>query len=189
MPAEVFSPTLPLPPPMALAMFNSNSNIWSGATYTNPAAQYFWIEADWNVPGAFSVPGSPPYSAVAEWIGLDNSGTDLFQAGTDSECWVFTVFGFTWTFTNYWMWIEALPFAPWALPNFPLSPGDSVSVDIFVADQNGNTWFQDGANGGLTTADNSVWFMIYNYTQNLEAPAPGDARKPRLNLRPDCRRR
>ena len=163
LPPEIFSPTLPLPPPMARAMFNNNSNNWSGAYYQNPAAQFFWIQADWNVPGVYGWEGAPFYSAVAEWVGLDNSGTDLYQAGTDSECYV--IFG--WTFTNYWMWIETLPFAPWGVPNFPVSPGDAVSVDIFVADQNGNTWFQNDSNGGLTRADNSVWFMLYNYTQGL----------------------
>ena len=63
--------------------------------------------------------------------------------------------------------MPSFDFAPWALPNFPLSPGDSVSVDIFVADENGQTWFKDGYNGGLTPADNSVWFMIYNYSKGL----------------------
>ena len=163
LPPKLASPTLPLPPPIVRSMFNASSNTWSGAFVTNPAAQFFWIEADWRVPGVFSVPNGPIYSAAAEWIGLDNSGTDLFQAGTDSECFYF----FGWTFTNYWMWIETLPFAPWGLPNFPISPGDSVSVDIFVADQYGNTWFQNESNGGLTPADNNVWFMIYNYSKGL----------------------
>ncbi len=180
LPPKMFSPTLPLPPPMVRPMFNANWNSWSGAYLNNPHGQFFWIEADWSVPGVFSLPGSPIYSAAAEWVGLDNSGTDLYQAGTDSECWFFL----GWTFTNYWMWIETLPFDPWGLPNFPLSPGDAVSVDIFVADPNGMTWFQDGSNGGLTPADNSVWFMIYNDTKGLSfwgtlptAPQSGGGRQ------------
>jgi len=174
-PPRLASPTLPLPPPMmpspmirspmTRSMFNSSWNTWSGAYLTRPSSQFFWIEADWKVPGVFNF-GNQLYSAAAEWIGLDNSGTDLYQSGTDSECWFNPFFG-GWTITNYWMWIESLPFAPWGLPNFPLSPGDSVSVDIFVADENGMTWFQDGSNGGLTPADNSVWFMIYNYSKSL----------------------
>jgi hypothetical protein len=162
LPPRLMSPTLPLPPPIVASLFNSNSSTWSGAYYTNPVAQFFWIQADWNVPGVYGTSDSPFYSAVAEWVGLDNSGTDLYQSGTDSECIVF----FGWTFTNYWMWIEMLPFAPWAVTNFPISPGDSISIDIFVADQNGNTWFvnNDEGNGGLTAADNSVWFMLYNNT-------------------------
>jgi hypothetical protein len=177
---EVFSPTLPLPPPLVRPMFNNNSLTWSGAQLTNPVGQFFWIQADWPVPGVFAFPGSPPYSAAAEWVGLDNSATDLFQSGTDSECWVIPLFG-TWVFTNYWMWIEDLPWAPWGLPNFPLSPGDEISVDIFLADQFGTTWFQNGeeGNGGLTPADNNVWFMIYNTTKGLSywgtLPAPANS--------------
>ena len=164
-PPQVMSPTLPLPPPMVRPMFNSNSGIWSGAYLTQPIGQFYYIQGDWTVPGVLALPGiSPAYSAAAEWIGLDNSGTDLYQSGTDSECW--DLFGF-WTFTNYWMWIESLPFAPWAVANFPVSPGDSISVDMFVADQYGTTWFQNGTWGGLTPADNSVWFMLYNRTQRV----------------------
>jgi hypothetical protein len=62
------------------------------------------------------------------------------------------------------MWIQALPLAPYSVPSFPVSPGDEVSVDIFVADQFGTTWFQNGSDGGLTAADNNVWFMLYNYS-------------------------
>jgi hypothetical protein len=163
LPPRLLPPSLPLPPPIARSLFNANNASWSGAIVTKPIAQFFWVEADWNVPQVFSLPNGPGYSATAEWIGLDSNSTDLYQAGTDSE--LFSVFG--WTFTNYWMWIETLPFAPWGLPSFPLSPRDAVSVDIFVADQNGTTWFQNGSNGGLTGADNSVWFMIYNFTRDL----------------------
>jgi hypothetical protein len=149
--------------PAARAMFNSNSNNWSGAYYTNPVGQFWQIQADWNVPMVFPFAG-PSYSAAAEWIGLDNSATDLYQAGTDSEFYSFPFFG-GWGFSNYWMWIQSLPFDPFAVPNFPLNPGDDISVDIFVADQNGTTWFQNGSNGGLTPANDSVWFMLYNNTQ------------------------
>lgn len=79
-------------PPVTAAdrsvVFNQNSNNWSGAYLTNPNSQFFWIEADWTVPGASTDSG---YAAVAEWIGLNNSGSDLYQAGSDSECW--NVFG------------------------------------------------------------------------------------------------
>jgi hypothetical protein len=159
------APTLPLPPPLARPMFNANSNTWSGAYLTRPVKQFYSIYADWHVPGVIALPNAPPYSAAAEWIGLDNSGTDLYQSGTDSEC--SYVAGWGWTFTNYWMWIETLPFAPWAVPNFTVAPGDSVSVDIFVADEYGTTWFKDGTWGGLTARDNSVWFMLYNNTRSL----------------------
>ena len=57
--------------------------------------------------------------------------------------------------------------APWAVPNFTVAPGDSISVDIWVADQNGITWYQNGTWGGLTPQDNSVWFTLYNNSRNL----------------------
>lgn len=163
---SLMAPSLPLPPPLTRPMFNSNSNIWSGANISNPINQFCSIQADWPVPGVFALPGAPLYSAAAEWIGLDNSGTDLYQSGTDSECYDLS-FLFGWSFTDYWMWIETLPFAPWAVPNFTVTPGDSISVDIFVADPNGNTWYVDGTWGGLTSQDNSVWFMLYNNSRNL----------------------
>jgi hypothetical protein len=168
LPPELRSPTLPLPPPVGRAMFNnSNSNAWSGAYATNPIAQYFWIQANWMVPRVFYVPGTPSYSAVSEWVGLDNSPTDLYQAGSWSDVWHVDVFN--WTVMNYWMWIESLPFAGWGVPNFPIFPGDEVSVDMFVADENGTMWFAnpDEGNGGLTPADNSVWFILFNYTRRL----------------------
>lgn len=168
LPPILGSPTLPLPPPIVGAMFSSNSNTWSGAVLTQPVSQFDFITAEWIVPRVYTEANTPPYSAVAKWVGLDNSGTDLFQAGTDSECFVISPsFGQppAWTITNYWIWIQTLPFYPWAAP-IPVSPGDTVSVDIFLADQNGMTWFRDGENGGLTAADNNVWFMLYNETQH-----------------------
>ena len=159
------SPTIPLPPPLLRSMFNGNSDNWSGAFLAQPINQFSHVQADWFVPGVFASPGAPSYSAAAVWIGMDDSGTDLFQSGTDSECVFFP--WFNWVFTNYWIWIETLPFAPWGVPNFPVAPGDSISLDIFVADENGQTWYQNGNWGGLTPQDNSVWFMLYNNTRYL----------------------
>jgi Peptidase A4 family len=159
------SPTIPLPPPLLRSMFNGNSDNWSGAFLAQPINQFSHIQADWFVPGVFASPGAPSYSAAAVWIGFDDSGTDLYQSGTDSECVFFS--WFNWVFTNYWIWIETLPFAPWGVPNFPVAPGDSISLDIFIADENGQTWYQNGNWGGLTPQDNSVWFMLYNNTRYL----------------------
>jgi len=97
-------------------------------------------------------------SAVVEWVGLDNAAGDLYQAGTGAECldilW--------WNITSYFMWMEMLPWSWWVVPNFPVSPGDTLTVDIWVANQFGTTEFADGSEGndGLTRADNSVWFYL-----------------------------
>ncbi|MDQ2857398.1 MAG: G1 family endopeptidase [Candidatus Eremiobacteraeota bacterium] len=146
----------------AKSVFDYNSSIWSGAVVSNPQVRFYEIQDDWMTPSAGPVPPSIGYAAVAVWAGLDNAGNDLVQTGTDSESWDFyDGFGTEVTFTNYWAWIESLPDAPYALPNFPVSPGDSISVDIFLADQTGNTTL---SGGDLTPSDDSVWFMIYNLT-------------------------
>lgn len=89
--------------------------------------------------------GSPiPYTAAAEWVGWGSGPSDLFQSGTDSES--FSFLG--WTISIYWMWIEALPYAPWAVTNFPIDPGDQIRVTIFLADANGTTWFNEPRGGG-----------------------------------------
>jgi hypothetical protein len=154
---------LPLPKQLVDSIFNSSSSTWSGVYLTNPANEFYVVEADWTVPRVFGNGVYPAYSATAKWIGLGNSRSDLFQSGTDSECINF----FGWTLTTYWMWIEPLPYAPWSVPNFLVEPGDHVSVTIFVADQNGQSWFQQDSGGGLTGRDDSVWFMLYNTTRRL----------------------
>jgi hypothetical protein len=179
-PETVMSPTLPLPPPserevvtrlirsilpypkqLADTMFNGSSSTWSGAFLDQPANEFYIVEADWRVPQVY---GSPlAHSAAAEWIGMGDGPTDLFQSGTDSES--YNLLG--WTIAIYWMWIEALPYAPWAVTNFPIDPGDQVRVTIFVADGNGTTWFNEPRGGGLTSRNDSVWFMLYNTTKRL----------------------
>lgn len=158
------SPTLPLPPPRVKYANNISFGNWSGGYMTNPDVKYWDVQADWVIPPVQDVPTYLGYAAAAEWIGLDNAGNDLVQSGSDSESFNFlTVFGEDWTFTNYSVWIESLPDAPYYLPNFPASPEDELSISIFLADQNGNPTF---SYGDLTPSDNTVWFMIYNLTTN-----------------------
>jgi hypothetical protein len=179
-PSTVMSPTLPVPPPserevatrlirsilpyprqLAESIFNGSSTTWSGAFLNQPANEFYIVEADWRVPRVF--PSPIPYTAAAEWVGLGAGPSDLFQSGTDSESYSF----FGWTFTNYWMWIETLPYTPWAVTNFPIDPGDQIRVTIFVADANGTTWFNEPGGGGLSGRNDSVWFMLYNTTKGL----------------------
>jgi hypothetical protein len=84
---------------------------------------------------------APEYSAAAMRVGI--TADKLYQLGSDSEA------------------------SAWGIPNFPISPGDEVSVEIFPADQFGNTWFAGDDRGGLTAQGNNVWFMVYNYTRGV----------------------
>jgi hypothetical protein len=143
---------------------NISFSNWSGGYMTNPDVRYWDVQADWLIPTIQQdVPVNLGYAAAAEWIGLDNAGNDLVQSGSDSESYNIQFFGEDWTFTNYSVWIESLPDAPYYLPNFPASPQDELSIAIFLADANGNTTF---SNGDLTPSDDTVWFMIYNLTTN-----------------------
>jgi hypothetical protein len=139
---------------------NINFYNWTGAYFTNPIGQFASIQAEWNTPLVFALSSGPVFSAMVEWIGLDNAGGDLYQAGTGSEC--YNVF--FWEITTYFMWMETLPWSWWVVPNFAVSPGDQISVDIWVANQFGTTIYQQGTWGGLTPQDNSVWFYLTNAT-------------------------
>jgi hypothetical protein len=142
--------------PQPGSVADADADYWCGAYLTNPTGQFYDISASWNVPTVISA--GPPFSAVVEWVGLDNSGRDLYQAGTGSEC----LNVFFWNITTYFMWMESLPWSWWVVPGFAVSPGDTVTVDIWVANQYGTTIFQDPSEGndGLTGADNSVWFYL-----------------------------
>ena len=171
-PRPALSPTLPLPPPSSKA---SNHKIvadnvvtgqfsnWSGAELLNPPTRYWQIQGEWLLPEVRTNTPNIEYSAAAEWVGLDSGANDLVQSGSDSESYfIWDPFGDYWVFTDYYLWIESLPDAPYDLPNFPVSPVDDIQVAIFLADQYGTTTFSD--TGDLTPADNNVWFMIYDLT-------------------------
>jgi hypothetical protein len=108
---------------------------WTGAYLTDPTAQFFSISAEWNTPLVFALQGGPAFSAMVEWIGLDNFAGDLYQSGTGSECYNIL----WWEITTYFMWMEMLPWSWWVVPNFPVSAGDRITVDIWVANQFGDT--------------------------------------------------
>jgi hypothetical protein len=154
--------------PTLKAAAGSKANIdygnWAGAQYTKPTGQFASIQADWNTPQIFALPGGPVSSTVVVWIGLDDTSGDLYQAGTGSQCLAIsstdTVF---WEITSYFMWAESLPSYWWVIPNFAVSPGDQITVDIWVANQFGTTIYQVG-DAGLTSQDNSVWFYLTNVT-------------------------
>jgi hypothetical protein len=163
------SPTLPFGPLSALSQvfFNSASKNWSGAVISAPGGQLFLAAADWSVPGVSPV-GAPPNAVAGEWVGLDGyvpGSADIQQSGSASNS--YNISGYA--FTNYYMWIESWPSPPASVPNFAVSAGDEVWVFVSLADQNGQTWFSDGSFGNLTAADNTVWFLLINGTQNESA--------------------
>jgi hypothetical protein len=153
-------PSLVRPQAVEPGTDNSANSRWCGAYYRHPTNEFDYIHADWVVPVVFDLPKGPRLSAVVQWIGLDNAGQDLYQAGTGSECLTFQGF----QITTYYLWMESVPWSWWEIPNFPVAPNDEISVDIWVANQYSATLDQDGNPGGLAPEDDSVWFYVNNAT-------------------------
>jgi hypothetical protein len=149
----------------------ANSGIWSGAYLTRPNGSFTAIMADWIVPAVVYLVGAPTEADAVIWVGLDNAATDLYQSGSHAVTYVWfdetvdsdrQVFYTPWSFANYWMWIECLPWTEYAIPNFPVSPGDLVHVSMFVAEGDGSIAFSEGR---ITGQDNYMWFIVTNLSQ------------------------
>lgn len=141
---------------------------WSGAVMTNPPIRYWIVNANWNIPNLDTPPSAYPIDVpadAAEWVGLDGwNGGSLEQSGSDSNTETFYFwFSGTFTSTQYGLWIQNPPTSPWFIPNMKAAPGDHVTINVFLADQYGSTWY---TNGDLDSRDNSVWFMVDDSTQN-----------------------
>ncbi|HJU15329.1 MAG TPA: G1 family glutamic endopeptidase [Stellaceae bacterium] len=101
------------------------STNWSGGVVFAPAGRSFkWIEGDWVIPN-IDAPSTNQWYYCANWIGLDGDGSgDVCQAGV--ECDVFRC-GNTLAHA-YYPWWEWFPLAEVQITNFPIEPGDLVSV-------------------------------------------------------------
>ncbi len=88
----------------------------------SPAEPANTVYAEWMVPSMqpdFDNPTTP--MTVGFWVGLDGfTNNQVLQAGTAA-----TVTGSS---ISYWPWFEWFPDAPVKITNFPISPGDLVTV-------------------------------------------------------------
>jgi hypothetical protein len=146
-------------PDIAGEVAGATSSNWCGAYYTHPTRQFSYIGAKWQVPQATGQ-GDPPSSMLVEWVGLDNAGGDLYQAGSGSGYYDFIGI----QITTYFTWVECLPWTMSTLPNLAVAPGDYMNVLIQVADKYGQTLYKDSDYGGLISADNQVWYYVSNET-------------------------
>ncbi len=71
----------------------------------------------------------------------------------------------SWTVTQYAVWVQNFPNPPYFIPNMPTSPLDALTVNVWIADQNGSTWY---TNGDLNAQDDTVWFWVVNSTKNTQ---------------------
>jgi hypothetical protein len=101
------------------------SGNWSGGVVYAPSGDSFkWLEGDWVVP-AVDAPTQNEWYYGSSWIGIDGDATsDVFQAGVQAE--VYTS-GSSVT-TNYYACTEWYPASEVQITNFPVSPGDMITM-------------------------------------------------------------
>jgi hypothetical protein len=111
---------------LSKAAGTETSGNWSGGVVYAPAGQPFkWLEGDWIVPDV-NAPTQNQWYYCASWIGIDGDGGsgDVFQAGV--ECEVYRS-GSTIT-RNIYPWWEWYPTPEVQITNFPVSPGDLITM-------------------------------------------------------------
>ena len=105
------------------------SGNWSGAVVYAPAGQSFqWLEGDWVIP-AVSAPQQNESYICGIWIGIDGDGSgaganEVFQSGIGAEVYAS---GSSVT-TTYYPWWEWFPASPVTITNFPVNPGDMITM-------------------------------------------------------------
>jgi hypothetical protein len=112
------------------------STNWSGAVVNPPAGQTFkWIEGDWTVPPV-SAPTQDQTYYCATWIGIDGDGSpDVFQAGVESTVQA----DGTAISIEYYPWWEWYPDPMVQITNFPVSPGDKITMILCSSGGAGST--------------------------------------------------
>lgn len=135
----------------------------SGTDYAYPATMVF---AEIEAPGALGVvPGWPPWDQwdwpeelVACWVGLTGVvGNQILRAGIAAD----VTFGFLDGSVNYWAWVESytdesgIPVQK--VSNFPVQPGDTVSILVWADGPGNGTAFLRNSRTGMGT---SVWIKL-----------------------------
>lgn len=102
------------------------STNWSGVAVTGKT--YTKVKGSWTVPTAESASGA---RYAADWTGIGGYSTDdLIQAGTSEQ--------FVNGQASYNAWTEILPADEVVIPNFPVHPGDHMTVNITKG--SGTSW-------------------------------------------------
>ncbi len=130
------------------------STNWSGAVVTPPAGySFYWVNGDWVIPAVTAPTASGTYYC-ASWIGIDGDGDvessgagEVCQAGIESQ-----VSGSGQP--GYYAWWEWYPGGSVGIPNFPVAPGDMVTLLLCTAGQGSTTakaYFANRTTGATTS--------------------------------------
>lgn len=101
---------------------------WAGAAVLvstlnfNPPEPVNTVYGEWFIPNVTPIPNEPSGGqTVGFWVGIDGfTNGQVLQAGTAA-----TVTGNT---TANWVWTEWYPLPPIQVTNFPINPGDYITV-------------------------------------------------------------
>jgi Peptidase A4 family len=110
----------------------TQSSNWSG--YSAAGGPFTAVKGTFTVPSV--APGTPGYDQVAEWVGVDGTGstdTSLIQAGVDEYSDPQSPTGF-----DVEAWWEILPSAETDITNVSVKAGDSVTVTLWQVSS--GTW-------------------------------------------------
>jgi hypothetical protein len=121
------STSQPQPQPTTKSIPTTTSIRWAG--YDATGTDITGVEATWTVP---KVNCSPQFvslvSAMSQWAGIDNSETDLIQAGTTGDC------AEPSATPSYFAWWESLGNTNQEdhVVSSPIHPGDVMSVRVYT---------------------------------------------------------
>lgn len=114
---------------------NATSNNWSGSVlFIGSGDSFNWITGQWTVPHAYSPnPGDGITYYSSAWLGIDGDGSpDVMQAGTETD-----------SDGTCYAWFEWFPNFSALINNFPVSPGDVVSL-VLCATNSTTAWMSIG---------------------------------------------
>jgi hypothetical protein len=116
---------------------NATSSNWSGSVLlVGSGDEFSWIFGSWTVPHVYQSPASSGTEYCSAWLGIDGDGSpDVVQAGTESD-----------SDGSCYAWFEWYPDYSVGISNFPVSPGDVVSLLLCV------------------TSPTSAWISLGNLT-------------------------
>lgn len=98
---------------------------WAGVVTPvnfNPPEPAVSVYGEWYIPTVTPIPNQPPGAqTVGFWVGIDGFGnSQVLQAGSAA-----TISG---TSVDYWVWTEWFPIGAIKVTNFPIKPGDYLTV-------------------------------------------------------------
>jgi hypothetical protein len=101
---------------------------WAGAVVPvsqlnyNPPEPVNTVYGEWFIPNITPIPNEPPQGqTVGFWVGIDGyTNGQVLQAGSAA-----TISG---TNVEYWVWTEWFPISAIKITNFPIKPGDYITV-------------------------------------------------------------